>query len=76
MATSGACRTFSTIAWFTTATRCISTGAVMGSRWHPLEEIGHLHNLFFTVYDKGRVTGLIQHRMGARRFFAFMPAPV
>ncbi len=44
-----------------------------GKSLAPLEEIGHLHNLFFLVYDKGaRVTGLIQHRMGRERFFAFM----
>ncbi|MBI1313246.1 BamA/TamA family outer membrane protein [bacterium] len=38
-----------------------------------LDDLGHLYNLFFLVYDKGaRVTGMIQHRMGRERFFAFM----
>ncbi len=44
-------------------------GASLGS----LDDIGHLHNLFFLVYDRGsRITGMIQHRMGRDRFFAFM----
>ncbi|MEQ9410840.1 MAG: M1 family aminopeptidase [Fuerstiella sp.] len=44
-------------------------GASLGS----LEEIGHLHNLFSLVYDRGaRITGMIQHRMGRERFFEFM----
>jgi len=39
----------------------------------PLDEIGHLHNLFFLVYDRGaRVVGMIQHRMGREDFFRFM----
>ena len=44
-------------------------GAAAGS----LDDIGHLHNLFALVYDRGaRVTGMIQQRMGRRRFFEFM----
>ncbi len=44
-------------------------GTSLGS----LDDIGHLHNLFFLVYDRGsRITGMIQHRMGRDRFFAFM----
>ena len=39
----------------------------------PLDEIGHLHNLFFLVYDRGaRVVGMMQHRMGRDDFFAFL----
>lgn len=38
-----------------------------------LEELGHIHNLFFLVYDKGaRVVGMIQHRLGRERFFGFL----
>lgn len=44
-------------------------GVPLGS----LEEMGHLHNLFSLVYDRGaRVTGMIQQVMGRERFFAFM----
>lgn len=44
-------------------------GAALGT----LDEIGHLHNLFSLVYDRGaRVTGMIQHRMGREQFFVFM----
>ncbi|MHC4878987.1 MAG: M1 family metallopeptidase [Planctomycetota bacterium] len=44
-----------------------------GQSLSSLEDIGHLHNLFFLVYDKGaRVTGMIHHRMGREQFFAFM----
>ena len=44
-------------------------GAALGS----LDEMGHLHNLFSLVYDRGaRITGMIQHRMGRDRFFVFM----
>lgn len=44
-----------------------------GSSLRSLEEIGHLHNLFFLVYDRGaRITGMIQKRLGRERFFAFM----
>jgi hypothetical protein len=39
----------------------------------PLPEIGHLHNLFFLVYDRGnRIVGMIHHRLGDERFFAFL----
>lgn len=45
------------------------SGAALSS----LDEIGHLHNLFSLVYDRGaRVTGMIQHRMGRKEFFVFM----
>lgn len=38
-----------------------------------LDEIGHLHNLFFLVYDRGaRIVGMLQHRMGRERFLAFL----
>jgi hypothetical protein len=38
-----------------------------------LDDMGHLHNLFFLVYDRGaRITGMIQNRMGRQNFFAFM----
>ena len=38
-----------------------------------LDDVGHLHNLFSLVYDKGaRVTGMIQKRMGRDRFLQFM----
>ena len=38
-----------------------------------LEELGHIHNLFFLVYDKGaRIVGMIQHRLGRERFFGFL----
>lgn len=44
-------------------------GAALAS----LDDIGHLHNLFSLVYDRGaRVTGMIQHRMGREQFFVFM----
>lgn len=44
-------------------------GAALGT----LDEIGHLHNLFFLVYDRGaRITGMIQKRMGRDSFFAFL----
>ena len=44
-------------------------GAALAS----LDEIGHLHNLFSLVYDRGaQITGMIQHRMGREHFFAFM----
>lgn len=44
-------------------------GASLGS----LEDMGHLHNLFFLVYDRGaRITGMIQHRLGRESFMAFM----
>ena len=44
-----------------------------GNALAPLDEIGHLHNLFFLVYDRGaRVVGMIQHRMGRERFFEFL----
>jgi hypothetical protein len=43
-----------------------------GSSLGSLEDMGHLHNLFFLVYDKGaRVVGMIQHRLGRERFFQF-----
>ncbi|MEZ6063454.1 MAG: M1 family aminopeptidase [Planctomycetaceae bacterium] len=45
------------------------SGAALAS----LDEIGHLHNLFSLVYDRGaQITGMIQHRMGRENFFAFM----
>ena len=38
-----------------------------------LDEIGHLHNLFALVYDRGaRVTGLIQKQLGREQFFNFL----
>ena len=38
-----------------------------------LDEIVHIHNLFFLVYDKGaRIVGMIQHRLGRERFFGFL----
>ncbi len=38
-----------------------------------LDDLGHIHNLFFLVYDKGaRVVGMIQHRLGRERFFGFL----
>jgi len=38
-----------------------------------LDELGHIHNLFFLVYDKGaRIFGMIQHRLGRERFFGFL----
>ncbi len=38
-----------------------------------LEDLGHIHNLFFLVYDKGaRIVGMIQHRLGRERFFGFL----
>lgn len=38
-----------------------------------LDDMGHIHNLFFLVYDRGaRITGMIQNRMGRQNFFAFM----
>lgn len=38
-----------------------------------LTEMGHVHNLFFLVYDRGaQVIGMIQHRMGRERFFEFL----
>ncbi|NQV29125.1 MAG: BamA/TamA family outer membrane protein [Rhodopirellula sp.] len=38
-----------------------------------LDELKHLHNLFFLVYDKGaRIVGMIQHRLGRERFFGFL----
>jgi len=38
-----------------------------------LDDMRHLHNLFFLVYDRGaRITGMIMNRMGRRDFFAFM----
>jgi len=44
-------------------------GAALAS----LDDIGHLHNLFSLVYDRGaRVTGMIQHRLGRDEFFVFM----
>lgn len=44
-------------------------GASLGS----LDDMGHVHNLFSLVYDRGsRITGMIQHRMGRDRFFEFM----
>lgn len=40
------------------------TGVTGGS----LDKIGHLHNLFFLVYDRGaRITCMIQNRMGRQR---------
>jgi hypothetical protein len=39
----------------------------------PLPDIGHLHNLFFLVYDRGnRIVGMIHHRLGDERFFEFL----
>lgn len=44
-----------------------------GATLQSLDEIGHLHNLFFLVYDRGaRITGMIQKRMGREPFFEFM----
>ncbi len=44
-----------------------------GSSLSSLDDMGHLHNLFSLVYDRGaRITGMIQHRMGREHFFAFM----
>ena len=44
-----------------------------GASLSSLDDIGHLHNLFFLVYDRGaRITGMIQHRLGRERFFEFM----
>ena len=38
-----------------------------------LDEIGHLHNLFFLVYDRGnKIVGMIHHRLGTERFFEFL----
>ncbi|MCA9083194.1 MAG: BamA/TamA family outer membrane protein [Planctomycetaceae bacterium] len=38
-----------------------------------LDDMGHLHNLFFLVYDRGaRIMGMIQHRLGRDQFFAFL----
>lgn len=39
----------------------------------PLQEIGHVHNLFFLVYDRGnKVVSMIHHRLGTERFFEFL----
>jgi hypothetical protein len=39
----------------------------------PLDALGHVHNLFFLVYDRGaRVVGMIQNRLGRERFLAFL----
>jgi hypothetical protein len=36
----------------------------------PLPEIGHIHNLFFLVYDRGsKVTSMIHQRLGDEKFF-------
>ena len=44
-----------------------------GAALDTLDNIGHLHNLFFLVYDRGaRITGMIQNRMGREQFFVFM----
>ena len=44
-----------------------------GSALGTLDEIGHLHNLFSLVYDKGaRITGIIQKQMGREAFFDFL----
>lgn len=44
-----------------------------GSSFGTLDDIGHLHNLFSLVYDKGaRITGVIQKQMGREAFFDFL----
>jgi len=44
-----------------------------GKTCAPLTDIGHLHNLFFLVYDRGnRVVGMIHPRLGDERFFQFL----
>lgn len=38
-----------------------------------LKEMGHIHNLFFLVYDRGaQIMGMIHHRLGRDRFFEFL----
>ncbi len=44
-----------------------------GKSLAPLDEIGHLNNLLYLVYDRGaRVAGMVHHRLGDERFFAFL----
>ncbi len=44
-----------------------------GSTVAPLREHGHVHNVFFLVYDRGnKVVSMIHHRLGTQRFFEFL----
>lgn len=39
----------------------------------PLPDLGHVHNLFFLVYDRGnKVMSMIHQRLGTERFFDFL----
>jgi hypothetical protein len=43
-----------------------------GTTESSLPDIGHLHNLFFLVYDRGgKILGMIHHRIGDEVFIAF-----
>jgi len=44
-----------------------------GQTQSTLSEFGHVHNLFFHVYDRGAcIVGMIQHRLGREWFLAFL----
>ena len=44
-----------------------------GKTLSTLDELGHVHNLFFLIYDRGaRVHGMIQQRLGRENYLRFL----